>query len=974
MFRSLVVTVVSIACVGSIPAGSVRADDSEAKATFFRAINLNGPPLVIDGNKWEGREAKDIECDARSFDKPNVVLKPPTDRVRAQMLRSSRWSRNFSLKLTNLPAGEYQLFAYVWEDNAPTQFDIEVNGKQVVAGHNSQGAGVWSKLGPWQIPVVNGTIHLTATGGDANFSGIELWSGTGKIPEPQVSEFVEEPTSQQLTFFENRIRPLLAKHCYECHSADAKNIGGGLLLDSRPGIIKGGDTEPPVVPGQPGASLLITAVQQTDASLMMPPKSKLSSEEIADLETWIAQGAPDPRIEESTSGVRSKYVVDWTIARTFWSFQPLSISEPPAVKHPDWPITEIDRFLLARMEAAGVPPTQDADREALIRRVTFDLIGLPPTPTEIDAFLADTSDAAWAHVVDRLLATRQYGERWGRHWLDVVRYSDTAGDNSDFPIPQMYRYRNWVIDALNRDLPYNEFVTQQLAGDMLPADSTEDRHQKLIATGYLANARRFGSRVDDYPQHLTIEDTLDNLGRAFLGLTINCARCHDHKFDPISTRDYYSLYGFFHNTKYPWPGIELEQKQRDLVPLVSAAEVQSVLDQRQHRKGELENEVRLLEKKQKEIDKDDETQKKEIEAALAAARKALDTHSREALPYEQAYAVTDSGAIEEVAVQQKGDPTKPGAMVRRRFLSILGGTDLPADDPTSGRRQLAQWIVDPANPLTSRVIVNRVWAVHFGRGLVPTPNDFGKQGRTPTHPELLDWLARRFMENGWSLKRLHREILLSRAYQLSSEPNGIASERDPTNELYASFPHRRLDAEAIRDSLLYLSGRLDSTVGTAHPFPPQTEWRFTQHNPFKAVYDTNRRSVYLMTQRIQRHPYLAIFDGADPATSTPQRQTSTTPLQALYLLNDAFVHEQTNHFGDRIRQQSTENRTRVAWAFRSAFGRIPDATETEVSIQLVSAVARELEANGLSAEEVEKQSWSAFVRALLRTNEFVYVR
>jgi hypothetical protein len=713
----------------------------------------------------------------------------------------------------------------------------------------------------------------------------------------------------------------------------------------------------------------MTAVRYTDPGLKMPPRKKLADEEIADLAAWISMGAPDPRTTDSTTAVKSRYAIDWDKAREFWSLQPLRAPAIPAVRDLSWAAGEIDRFILARVEQAQVAPAPDADRRTLIRRTTYDLTGLPPTPEEVAAFVADGDPNAYSNLIERLLASPEYGRRWGRYWLDVVRYADTAGDNSDFPIPQMYKYRNWVIDAFNRDLPYDRFVREQLAGDLLPAANPAQAHEQTIATGYLANARRFGSRVHDYPQHLTIEDTIDNLGRAFLGLTVNCARCHDHKFDPVSTQDYYALYGIFHSTRFPWPGIELEQKQRDLVPLVPADEAAAALKTRRERQEELDAEVRRLEKARDAVQGDE---RKELEKQVQTARQVAETHGRSPLPFEQAYAVVDATRIEDVATQQKGDPNKPGTLVHRRFLTILGGNELPADDRSSGRLRLADWIVARENPLTARVIANRVWSYHFGKGIVPTPNDFGKQGKGPTHPELLDWLALRLVDSGWSIKALHRTIMLSHTYRLSGTATATAA-RDPNNELLSWYPRRRLDAEAIRDTLLALGGNLDLSDGGPHPFPSQTEWKFTQHNPFKAVYDTNRRSVFLMTQRIQRHPYLAIFDGPDPSVSTPARLTSTTPLQALYLLNDPFVHEQSQRFAARVVELPADNGVRFERATLLSLGRPPEQAETEAALQFLARVREELQSAGVAADQLEIQSWQALVRTLFRLNEFVYV-
>ncbi|MBX3732725.1 MAG: PSD1 domain-containing protein [Verrucomicrobiae bacterium] len=893
------------------------------------------------------------------------------------MIRSSRWGSAVDVTLNGVPPGDYQVFLYVWEDNHSEQFDLLLNGRLVQGKFHSGAAGSWRRLGPWPavVSASDRTLTVAARGpghGAANLSGIEVWAGTGPVPEPDVPSFVVLPTPDQVAFFERRIRPVLSEHCYECHSAAAAKLKGGLLLDSRAGVVRGGDTGPVVTPGEPDASLLIRAIRHADPNLTMPPKGRLPPEVVSDLESWVRQGAPDPRMDDTVAAAKSRSEIHWDEARAWWSLRPLADVRPPPVLRRDWPAGPLDAFVLARMEAAGLQPASDANRATLLRRVTFDLTGLPPTPEEVRAFVGDPSPDAWTAAVDRLLESPQYGERWGRHWLDVVRYADTAGDNSDFPIPQMYRYRNWVIEAFNRDLPYDQFIREQLAGDLL---ASEDGSWigRIVATGYLANARRFGSRVDDYPQHLTIEDTLDNLGRAFLGLSINCARCHDHKFDPITTEDYYALYGILHSTRYPWPGIELDQKQRDLVPLVPAAqmaEAEAARAARDAAQRRLEREVQRLKDSLKETPAES---KPDVEARIREAEQAARDHALSPLPFELAYAVADASQTGNVAVQQKGDPARPGAEVPRRFLTVLGGAALPPGETSSGRLQLAAWIADPSNPLTARVMVNRIWLHHFGRGLVPTPNDFGRQGRPPSNPELLDWLAHRFVESGWSVKAMHRLILGSRTWRQSSARCEIARERDPANELLSGFPRRRLDAESLRDTLLTLGGTLDLSPGGAHPFPPSTEWKFTQHNPFKAVYDTPKRSVYLMTQRIQRHPLLATFDGADPAASTPVRLASTTPVQALFLLNDPLVHDQAARFAGRLVATGGDEVSRIREAHWRACGR--DATPEEVAAargHLDAAMTRLRDA-GMSEDALEAAAWQSLVRVLFRLNEFLYL-
>jgi mono/diheme cytochrome c family protein len=798
------------------------------------------------------------------------------------------------------------------------------------------------------------------------------------------------PTPEQLQFFEAKVRPLLVNNCHRCHGPEKQS--SGLRLDSPAALRAGGDSGPAVVPGKPKESLLIRAINHEGPE--MPPKTRLKPAEIAALTEWVQMGAPWPE-------ARPVPPVSATAAKSHWSFQPLTDPPVPRVQDASWPKSGVDYFILAALEARGLTPVGPADKRTLLRRVTFDLTGLPPTPEEVAAFLADDSPEAFARVVDRLLAAPAYGERWGRHWLDVVRYADTAGDNSDYPIPQHYKYRNWVIRAFNQDKPYDQFLREQIAGDLLPASSDQDKHDKLIATGYLANARRFGSYEDArYQWYLTFEDTIDNLGRTVLGLTINCARCHDHKFDPIATEDYYGLYGFFQSTRYPWPGIELDKIPHDLVPLVPPDQVAAVEQERKTKQAALDAEVKRLEADKAAADKavkeaqasssspDDgdedkahearlaDTKKRaaELTKAVAAAKRKRDEFAKVALPYETAYAVAEgTRKVGNARVHLRGDPEKPGKEVPRKFLAILGGQVLPPDVKGSGRLELAHWLTEPTNPLTARVMVNRIWHYHFGKGLVQTPSDFGKQGRPPTHPELLDYLARRFRASGWSVKAMHRLIVLSRTYQLASAGDAANARTDPNNDFLWQFNRRRLDAEAIRDTLLAVSGALDRSVGGPHPFPDQTTWDFTQHKPFKAVYESNRRSVYLMTQRIQRHPYLALFDGPDTNASTARRVTSTTPLQALYLLNDPFVHDLARQFAARLLAERSTDAGRIEWSYLLALARPATVAERAAGAGYLAQVRAALAAAGTPPEQQAAAAWASYVRALWMTNEFVYV-
>ncbi len=725
----------------------------------------------------------------------------------------------------------------------------------------------------------------------------------------------EKPASgEQIRFFESSIRPLLIDRCQKCHGADKQKAD--LRLDSRASILKGGDNGPAAVPRDPDKSLLIKAVRHVSGVRKMPDGKKLSDREIADLTRWVQMGLPFPESHASPKADPKKW----------WAFQPVRKPEIPKVKDSAWPRSPLDHFILAKLEAKGMKPAPPADRRTLIRRATFDLIGLPPTPEEIDAFLADQSLDAFAKVVDRLLASPHYGERWGRHWLDVVRYADTAGETADYPVPQARLYRDYVIDSFNKDKPYDEFLREQVAGDLLAASGPREKYaERVIATGFIAISRRFGFDPQNY-HHLTIQDTIDTLGQASLGLTLGCARCHDHKYDPVSREDYYALYGIFASTKYAFPGSEEKKRPADLVPLMPANEAKAV-------KG----------------------------------------------PIPVAYAVVE-GKPHNEKVHIRGEPRELGPETPRRFLAILGGDLLPKDETGSGRRQLGDWLTRPSNPLTPRVMVNRIWQHHFGVGLVATENDFGARGKLPTHPELLDWLASEFVSPlpsgerpgvrggfGWSIKAMHRLIMLSQTYQQS----GGDAKSDPENEILGRFARRRLDAEAIRDAMLSISGNLDKTPGGPHPFPPVEKWGFTQHDPFSSIYDSPKRSVYLMMPRLKRHPYLALFDGPDSNASTPRRLPTTVPTQALYFMNDPFVHAQAAGLAKRVMAASGDAEKRLILAFTLTLARPPTVDESRESLAFLDRYQKEL-AN-VPRTEHESRAWAALARTLLGRNEFLYV-
>ncbi len=788
----------------------------------------------------------------------------------------------------------------------------------------------------------------------------------------------ETPTREQLDFFEKHIRPLLVERCYECHSAQADEPEGGLRLDSRPGLLAGGKSGPALAPGDPEKSTLIRAVRYADPLLQMPPDGKLTDREIEVLVEWVRRGAPDPRTEANASAKTNPPDSHFEEARKWWAFQPVRepdvpqvgirrIGDPPSV-HASWPRNDVDRFILSRLEANGMSPAPPADTRTLIRRATFDLIGLPPTPEEIDAFLADDSPDALATVVERLLASQHYGERWGRHWLDVVRYADTSGCNGDFPMPEAYRYRNYVIDSFNRDKPYDEFIREQIAGDLLSAASDEERYEQIVATGYLAISRRFSSLAEEF--HLTLDDTIDNLGKAVLGLSVSCARCHAHKFDPIPQEDYYALYGILQSTTYAFPGTEIYRHPQDLVPLVPRERIEGELRPLLEKMHELD--AAIFETYSAMAEKDTGKEKEELRSKFQKMQKERDELVKSLPDFPKAYAATEGNAVH-AHVQIKGDPKSLGPEVPRGFLEVLGGQRVRDDETGSGRRELADWLTDPGNPLTARVMVNRVWLHHFGKGLVRTPDDFGTRGAPPTHPELLDWLTRRFIDDGWSLKALHRRIMLSAAYQTACVENADCARRDPDNELLWTFNRRRLDAEEVRDALLAVSGALDRSAGGPHPFPPEVEWRYTQHKPFVEDYPTHRRTVYVMQQRIRQQPFLGVFDGADTNAVTGLRKVSTTPQQALFLLNSPFAHEQAGLFADRLAREAPENEQRIARAYVLALGRPPTADDVSEGLDYVDKVQQPLERGGVAEPERQRAAWASYLRVLVSGNEFMFV-
>ena len=640
-------------------------------------------------------------------------------------------------------------------------------------------------------------------------------------------------------FFERHIRPLLSQHCFECHGPDTGQGEADLRVDSLAALRRGGKSGPAIIPHDPAQSLLILAVRH-DGAVAMPPKKKLAQADIDLLFTWIKRGAPWPGAVNVAVPART---VDepqqWSEdVRKFWAFQTPQSSERPAVRDKDWPRNAIDHFILARLEESGLQPAAAADKRTLLRRVTVDLIGLPPTPEETSAFEDDDSPEAFERVVNRLLDSPRYGERWGRHWLDVTRYADSNGMDDNLAYSDAWRYRDYVITSLNADKPFNRFVQEQLAGDLLAkTEPVPLRDQLVVATGFLTIGPKMLAEDDPVKQQLDIVDEqLDTTCRVFLGLTMGCVRCHDHKFDPLSMHDYYGLAGIFKST-------------RTMISFrVDSKWTTSGL-------GGQESEFRIKDLEQI-IDRHDNALVNGNTTGMSpeersAHSKLLANAYSEYVKIPKAMAVSD-GDVHDLEIRLRGNHLTRGPLVPRHFPSILSNIESsPITSASSGRLELARWMTNDNHPLTPRVIVNRVWRWHFGQGLVRSVDNFGRLGELPSHPELLDWLTREFVVAGWSLKSLHRQILLSRTWQMSVASDDRASQIDPENRLLWHMSRQRMDAETLRDSLLFVSGQLDTTMGgtllSTTPFQNLSSGGVSQK---PELYQSTRRSVYLPVLRV----------------------------------------------------------------------------------------------------------------------------
>jgi hypothetical protein len=793
------------------------------------------------------------------------------------------------------------------------------------------------------------------------------WTSVAAAAEPALSP-------EQVAFFEKNVRPVLSKNCYECHSAASKEPAGGLLLDSRDGVHKGGKHGAVIVAGEPDKSLLIKAIRHEQDDLHMPKsKDKLADSVIADLTKWVAMGAPDPRDE----GTKPKEI-DVGKGKNFWSFKAPKKSTPATVKDADWPRSDIDRFILAGLEDKGLKPVADADARTLFRRLNYDLIGLPPSPEEVEQFAKDYSNnasEALEKAVDKLLSSPQFGERWGRHWLDVARFAESSGRAANFSYPHAWRYRDYVIGAFNADKPYDRFIREQLAGDLLPA---KDDHQKAefeIATGFLAigpkslderNPRQFQTDLAD--------EQIDTTFQAFQALTVACARCHDHKFDPIPQKDYYAVAGIFRSTETCYGTIRLLQSNHPapLITLPKGAEVTVALEPLSaDRKTTIDKQILDLKDQSSKLTgqgQDVFLQRLFLNNRMSVLQAQLDLYDSDGTPKNLAMGVRESTFPRDTQVLTRGEVNQPGDTVRRGVPQVLTSKQLTIRKG-SGRLELADFIASTDNPLTARVMANRIWLHLIGRGIVPTADNFGANGLPPTDQPLLDYLAVNFTDNGWSVKKLIRTIVLSRTYQLSAQFDEKNFEADPDNTLVWRMPTRRLEAEALRDAMLQVAGKLDLNAPKGSPVAQRGEGNASRRPGGPGGFGPGgdptasdvHRSVYMPIVRDGLPEVLTLFDFPDPSLIIGERPTTTVPAQALYLLNNPFVIRMSEEMADRLITGKDDDKSRIGEAYLLCYSRPPSDKELKKAQGFLEDYGR---------THARRTTWAALCQAMFASAEF----
>jgi hypothetical protein len=801
------------------------------------------------------------------------------------------------------------------------------------------------------------------------------------LPALAVCLWSVTPAKADSVDYVGQVKPILARHCYECHSDKVQK--GKLRVDSAAFLLKGGRGGPAVVPGKATESPLIEALHGSDGVTRMPYKrTPLSRAEIGLLTTWVNEGAKAPVNENAGDGTMH------------WAFRPPVRPALPAVKDASWVRNPIDRFILARLEKQGIRPAPEADRATLIRRLYLDLLGLPPSRADVDAFVADPRPDAYERLVDRLLASPHYGERWGRHWLDLARYADSNGFTIDTP-REIWQYRDWVIDALNRDLPFDHFVIEQYAGDLLPGATTEQK----VATGFHRNTLVNEEGGIDREQFRVeaVADRVNTTGVVFLGLTLGCARCHDHKYDPVTTREYYQLFAFLNNQSEPTLSLASPEVVAKRTALQSRIEkIEEALDPMlkdafaklsDAAKGKVARDLEVI--LNLRPDQRTEGQKKKLatffrtkDAGFKQRFDEIAALKKQEPKFPTTLVLAELPRPRETHVMIGGDFTRPGDKVSPGVPSVLH----PLRSPMPNRLDLARWLVDRRNPLVGRVTMNRLWMHHFGKGIVETENDFGTQGRPPTHPELLDWLATEFPERGWSLKAMHRLMVCSATYRQASAVRPELAEIDPHNRLLARQNRLRLDAEIVRDNALAASGLLSQQIGGPSVYPPQPDgiYQFTQ---VQRRWQTSagparyRRGLYTFFQRSAPYPALIVFDAPDATSSCTRRVRSNTPLQALTLLNDQAFLELARGLADRVlREGPPDDARRLQYAFRLCLAREPSSAEAQRLGQYLAQQRDEFEVApadarsflaGSESSVAERAAWTAVARVLLNLDEFI---
>jgi hypothetical protein len=821
-------------------------------------------------------------------------------------------------------------------------------------------------------------------------------------------------------FFEAKVLPVLQKRCFECHSHEHK-IKGGLALDSRSGWEHGGDNGPALVPGNLDQSLLIKAVRYQSADFEMPPKGRLPQEEIAILEAWVKQGAADPR---GAQAAQKRKTIDLEEGRKFWAFQPVKNPAPPAVKDRKWPLDPLDRFILEKQEQRGLHPVEDADRYTWLRRVSLDLTGLPPEPAQIVEFVKDNAPDACEKVVDRLLASKAYGERWARHWLDLTGYADMMGTSNNVYAEHAWRYRDYVIAAFHADKPFDEFVREQIAGDLMPARSTEDRAENIVATGFLmvgdieiVNPDKAKMEADH------IDTQLIKIGQTFLGMTLGCVRCHDHKFDPIGLEDYYAIAGALRSSpsshKMPDMGVWSTLNTTVLPETPAQLEARKKLeDETLQRIAKLKAEQKTLNEEKAALNRQltaanrpaaekptqtatDNAQRDPAPAPAASSDKEALTKRRDEVDAQlkklvgdirhaeffqdktpRAFAMSDGPNPSDMPVYIRGNPYAPGPVVPRGTVRVASWENpAPIPEGQSGRLQLAHWLADKRNPLTARVTVNRIWQKLFGEGLAKSVDYFGVRGEPPTHPELLDHLATRFMQEGWSQKKLLRSLVLSRTYRLGSANAPAGTQLDPENKLLWRMHRQRLDAEAIRDSMLAVSGELNRTGGGPALVLENPEncgaLALKGVNPPNYAHKAPRPS-----QEFERTIYLPVlrngfagpdrvrnfFDFVNPAQISGQRPQTVVPTQALFLLNNDLPRKRAGSLAKMLAEKFPGPEARLAELWLRVCNRPISDAERQDAAAFLEKLKQVFKGNPAA----DSFAWQELCHGLLASNHFLY--